>query len=127
GRDRVASALGIGRELAAFHLDRLVEGGLLETTYRRLTGRTGPGAGRPAKLYSRAGRDFSVSFPARRYEDVAEVFAEGLEQLAEEFGADTVGGAVNRAAHQQGSEVGATVMATIGAEAQSVEKRTELL
>ena len=50
GRDEAATTLAISRELAAFHLDRLVEAGLLETEYRRLTGRTGPGAGRPAKL-----------------------------------------------------------------------------
>ena len=55
GRDEAASAVGIGRPLAAFHLDRLVEAGLLRAEYRRLSGRTGPGAGRPAKLYRRAG------------------------------------------------------------------------
>ena len=65
GRDDAAAALGISRELAAFHLDRLVEGGLLETEYRRLTGRTGPGAGRPAKLYRRVAGDVAVSLPPR--------------------------------------------------------------
>src|SRR5688572_28996538 len=54
GRDAAAAALGVSRELAAFHLDKLVEGGLLETSYRRLSGRSGPGAGRPAKLYKRS-------------------------------------------------------------------------
>jgi len=54
GRDEAAAALAMSRELAAFHLDRLVEAGLLETEYRRRSGRTGPGAGRPAKLYRRA-------------------------------------------------------------------------
>ncbi|HLO35721.1 MAG TPA: helix-turn-helix domain-containing protein, partial [Candidatus Deferrimicrobium sp.] len=57
GRDDAVAALGISRELAAFHLDRLVEAGLLETEYRRRSGRTGPGAGRPAKLYRRAERE----------------------------------------------------------------------
>src|SRR5438874_1639871 len=66
GRDQAAAALGITRELAAFHLDRLVEAGLLDASYRRLSGRQGPGAGRPAKLYLRADRDLSVSFPERR-------------------------------------------------------------
>jgi predicted ArsR family transcriptional regulator len=59
--------VGIARKLAAFHLDRLADGGLLETTYARLSGRRGPGAGRPAKLYRRARRDFDVSVPARDY------------------------------------------------------------
>jgi len=57
GRDEAATAVGVTRALAAFHLDRLVRDGLLIPEYRRLTGRTGPGAGRPAKLYRRAPRE----------------------------------------------------------------------
>ena len=68
-------------ELAAFHLDRLVEAGLLETEFRRRSGRTGPGAGRPAKLYRRAARDFSVSLPAREYERAADLMATALQRL----------------------------------------------
>jgi predicted ArsR family transcriptional regulator len=81
GRDEAARALGMSRELAAFHLDRLVDGGLLETEYRRLSGRSGPGAGRPAKLYRRADDELAVSLPARDYQRVAEVFADALERL----------------------------------------------
>src|SRR4051794_14547108 len=55
-RDDVAGALGVPRPTAAFHLDRLVSDGLLDVHYERRTGRTGPGAGRPAKLYRRSGR-----------------------------------------------------------------------
>src|SRR3954465_4235620 len=54
-RDDVAGALGLPRPTAAFHLDRLVADGLLDVHYERRTGRTGPGAGRPAKLYRRGG------------------------------------------------------------------------
>ena len=36
GRDQAASAIGISRELAAFHLDRLADAGLLETEFQRL-------------------------------------------------------------------------------------------
>jgi predicted ArsR family transcriptional regulator len=50
-RDDAARAVGISRKLAAFHLEKLLGAGLVEAVYRRLTGRTGPGAGRPAKLY----------------------------------------------------------------------------
>src|SRR5256885_10967224 len=53
GRDEAARALRISRALAAFHLDKLVQQGLLDASYRRLTARRGPGAGRPAKLYHR--------------------------------------------------------------------------
>jgi len=81
GRDDAAAALGISRELAAFHLDRLVEAGLLSAEFRRLTGRTGPGAGRPAKLYRRTEGDVVVTVPARNYELAADVMAEALEAL----------------------------------------------
>src|SRR4029079_17932770 len=67
-RDEAARGAGISRALAAFHLDRLVEAGLLAVEYRRLSGRTGPGAGRPAKLYRRAPGEISVSVPDRHYE-----------------------------------------------------------
>jgi predicted ArsR family transcriptional regulator len=81
GRDEAAAATGISRELAAFHLDRLVAAGLLATEYRRLSGRTGPGAGRPAKLYRRAEGDVIVTLPTRNYDLAADVMAEALEEL----------------------------------------------
>jgi predicted ArsR family transcriptional regulator len=80
GRDEAAQAAGISRNLASFHLDRLVEEGLLESIYRRLTGRTGPGAGRPSKLYRRSGRRIDLSVPPRSYELAARLFAEALAQ-----------------------------------------------
>ena len=79
GRDAAAAALGIGRALAAFHLDKLVEAGLLRTEYRRLSGRTGPGAGRPAKLYRRADAQVDVTLPERRDQVLAGLFATALE------------------------------------------------
>jgi predicted ArsR family transcriptional regulator len=82
GRDAAAAALGLGRELVAFHLDRLAEAGLLETEFRRIGERRGPGAGRPAKLYRQAARELSVSVPGRDYKGAAEVFAEALDRLA---------------------------------------------
>jgi len=77
-RDDAASAIGISRSLAAFHLDRLVEAGLLETTFRRLSAKTGPGAGRPSKLYRRGPARIDISLPARRYELAAHVIAQAL-------------------------------------------------
>jgi predicted ArsR family transcriptional regulator len=83
-RDQAAAAVGIKRALAAFHLDRLVEGGLLTVEYRRRSGRTGPGAGRPAKFYRRAeGAQVDLSLPARRYGMAAEILADGLERAHE--------------------------------------------
>lgn len=81
GREEAAKAVKITRPLATFHLDRLAEAGLLETGYRRLTGKVGPGAGRPARVYWRSTREFSVSLPKRRYDRAAELFASALESL----------------------------------------------
>jgi predicted ArsR family transcriptional regulator len=75
-RDDAASAVGIGRTLAAYHLDRLADEGLLTVTFARRSGRTGPGAGRPAKLYTRAERELAVSAPPRDYALVARLLAD---------------------------------------------------
>jgi predicted ArsR family transcriptional regulator len=80
GRDEVAGALGVGRTLAAFHLDRLVDAGLLEVSYARRSGRSGPGAGRPAKLYQRADAEREVSIPPRAYRTAAELLAEAVDR-----------------------------------------------
>ena len=93
GRDAAAAALGISRELAAFHLDRLVQGGLLETEYRRPSGRTGPGAGRPAKLYRRANSQVAISLPPRNYAFAADVMATALDRSG---GASGAGGGGHR-------------------------------
>jgi predicted ArsR family transcriptional regulator len=81
GRDEAAAATGMSRELASFHLDRLVDAGLLTAEFRRINGRRGPGAGRPAKLYRRSRADVVASFPTRRYERAAMMFAQALERL----------------------------------------------
>src|SRR6187549_3108307 len=78
GRDEAAEVTGVSRALAAFHLDKLVEAGLLEPTFRRLSGRDGPGAGRPSKLYRRSAAQFDVSLPRRRYELAAHVLTRAM-------------------------------------------------
>ncbi|GIH71575.1 helix-turn-helix transcriptional regulator [Sphaerimonospora thailandensis] len=84
GREEAAAATGIGRTLAAFHLDKLVEAGLLEAGFRRLTDRTGPGSGRPAKVYRRAPGERTVSLPPRDYRTMALILAEVVERLGGE-------------------------------------------
>jgi predicted ArsR family transcriptional regulator len=79
-RDQAADGVDVPRHKAKFHLDRLVEEGLLVTEFRRLTGRTGPGAGRPAKLYRRSRREVSVSVPSRRYDLAGQVLADTVER-----------------------------------------------
>lgn len=78
GRDAAAAASGLRRGITAHHLDRLAELGLLEVDYQRLSGRTGPGAGRPAKVYRRARRDVDVSLPPRDYALPGRLLADAL-------------------------------------------------
>lgn len=111
GRDDAAEALGISRELAAFHLDRLVEVGLLETEYRRRGGRSGPGAGRPAKLYRRADREVAISLPPRHYDLAADLLATALDRLGGASGAE----AVATVARERGTAVGAGARRSAGA------------
>src|SRR4051812_34198583 len=80
GRDEAAGAVGVPRATTAFHLDRLVADGLLEVSFERRSGRTGPGAGRPAKLYRRSDCAVAVSLPARHYELAAELLAAAVEE-----------------------------------------------
>jgi predicted ArsR family transcriptional regulator len=99
-RDEAAQGAAVQRSLAAFHLDRLADQGLLSVEYRRLSGRTGRGAGRPNKLYRRADRNFEVQLPPRHYELAAEVMAEAIDAA----GAPALE-ALRRAAHQRGIEL----------------------
>ena len=78
-RDDAASAVGISRPLAAYHLDKLVDDGLLEARYQRRGRRQGPGAGRPAKHYVRAASQIELSLPARDYAALAELLAVAVE------------------------------------------------
>lgn len=82
-RDDVAEALGMVRSTAAFHLDRLAAENLLEVSFRRLTGRTGPGSGRPHKLYAPAVQEVTASLPPRNYHLAAELLAAGVEDSVE--------------------------------------------
>jgi predicted ArsR family transcriptional regulator len=80
-RDDAAAALGIARGLAAFHLDKLAQEDLLEFIYRRPDGRTGPGAGRPSKLYRRSRQEVSISLPHRDYRLLADLLAGALDPV----------------------------------------------
>jgi predicted ArsR family transcriptional regulator len=104
GRAEAAAALKITHALATFHLDRLAAAGLLEAGYRRLSGRVGPGAGRPARVYWRAAMEFNVSLPDRRYERAAQLFASALERLGDESVPDSL----QDAARELGEQLGAT-------------------
>jgi predicted ArsR family transcriptional regulator len=81
-RDEAAEGVGVPRHGAKFHLDKLVADGLLEVEFGRRSGRQGPGAGRPAKLYRRAARELAVILPDRRYELAGQLMARAISDAA---------------------------------------------
>jgi predicted ArsR family transcriptional regulator len=102
-REQAAGALGMPVHSAKFHLDKLAEQGLLDVEFRRLTGRTGPGAGRPSKLYRRSARQFSISLPERRYDLAGDVLAEAIDVSLRE--GVPLGEAVSGAAARRGRRI----------------------
>jgi predicted ArsR family transcriptional regulator len=105
-RDEAAAALGVPRATVAFHLDRLVDEGLLDVVFERRTGRTGPGAGRPAKLYRRSACEVAVSLPERHYDLAGQLLAAAIEE-ADRSG-DSPRGALGRRAYEMGRELADT-------------------
>lgn len=103
-RDDAAAALELPRTTAAFHLDRLVTEGLLDIIHERRTGRSGPGAGRPAKLYHRSQVQIGVSLPDRQYELAGRLLAASVQE------ADGTGESprtvLDRRAHELGKQLG---------------------
>jgi predicted ArsR family transcriptional regulator len=95
-RNEAAQSVGISRSLAAYHLDRLVEEGLLEAGFEERAG--GPGSGRPAKVYRLSGREVEASIPPRDYRLVAGVLAAALA----EAGADLPSAELVRVAREAG-------------------------
>jgi len=104
-RNQAAEAVGVQRALAAHHLDRLAEDGLLEVEFRRLSGRRGPGAGRPSKLYRRSDRQITVSLPERRYDLAGHLLARAITDAQRDNG--DVQDALRSAARELGRRLGA--------------------
>lgn len=102
-RDEAAEATGVSRKLAAFHLDKLLERGLLRASFSRPPGRTGPGAGRPAKRYEPSGAEWTVTVPERRYDLAGRILAEAVSRSADGAPAPEVAAQVAR---RQGVEIG---------------------
>ena len=108
-RDDAVTALRLPRSVAAFHLDKLAEAGLVEVRFERPPDRGGPGAGRPAKLYRRSTREIVVSLPDRRYDLAAALLADAIsEATATGLPAQA---ALAAAAGRTGRDMGAAVRA----------------
>jgi predicted ArsR family transcriptional regulator len=111
-RDQAAERFGVSRAVAAFHLDKLANLGLLDVEFRRPPGRGGPGAGRPAKLYRATATEVSFSFPPREYELAGELLAEAVSvSVRDSVPADQ---ALNDTARTVGHTLGRRALAEAG-------------
>ncbi len=108
--------------MAAFHLDKLVEGGLLEASFRRLSGRGGPGAGRPAKLYRRSPRQYEVSLPPRNYELAAQLLAQVMDEDMDRSARSSL----NQAGRRFGQDVGRRIRSELRSRSSRVKKLAAL-
>jgi predicted ArsR family transcriptional regulator len=104
-REEAAEAAGVQRQLAAFHLDKLVAAGLLETSFRRLNGRNGPGAGHPAKLYRRSKSEHAVSLPPRHYDLAADLLAGAVEEAGDRPAREALSEVASRFGRRLGEEL----------------------
>ncbi len=107
-REEAAIGTDVARHTAKFHLDKLVDDGLLDAEFRRPPGRGGPGAGRPSKLYRRSMREVSVSVPERRYELAGRLLAQAVTDAARE--GVPVSEALKRTVVEEGRLLGRSVV-----------------
>lgn len=124
-REQAATAVGVQKPLAAFHLDKLAEEGLLGFEFKRLTGRSGPGAGRPAKLYRRSERQIELSLPKREYDLAGALLASAIE--AAESSGRTVRDELERSSYSFGWGVGERAKERAGARVSKRKRREALL
>lgn len=99
-REEAAQAHGLSRGLAAFHLDKLVDVGLLRARYQAPAGRP-RGRGRAPKVYESAQEALAITIPERRYQLIAEILADAV---GEDPG--DAAGAAHRHARQRGVDLG---------------------
>jgi predicted ArsR family transcriptional regulator len=124
-RDDTARALGLARSVAAFHLDKLVDAGLADVRFERLTGRSGPGAGRTAKVYGRSDKEMGVSLPERRYDLAGGLLADAVERSSDEgLPVDRV---LRRVATEMGRSIGDAAQVAGGQRAGRAKRRAALV
>lgn len=116
-REEAAREAGISAKLAAFHLDKLVDEGLLKAHYARLPGRSGPGAGRSSKLYEPTDRFFAVSLPPRAYDLVGRLLLAALETKRDDESPED---AARRVGYHAGAETTTSASGRAGRSAERI-------
>ena len=111
-REQAAAAVGVAHHVAKFNLDKLEEEGLLEAEFSRPAGRSGPGAGRPAKRYRRAGSEVQVSLPDRRYDLAGQLMAGAIATATRS--AVPISEALSAVAREKGRALGTAARSALG-------------
>lgn len=109
-RDEAAEVAGISRSLAAFHLDKLVDRGLLSFSYERQEKRSGPGAGRPPKVYQPSPMELEVSIPERHYDVIGKLLVDSILSVP---GKQATAEAAAKVAGEEGRRVGNEIRAEL--------------
>ena len=102
-REEVGKEVGISAKLAAFHLEKLLESGLLKSHYARPPDRSGPGAGRSAKYYEPSEVEVEVSIPSRHYDLLGELL---VETVSHQLPGEPARVTANRVASERGISLG---------------------
>src|SRR5215510_7728986 len=124
-RDEAAAALGVPRSVAAFHLDKLADAGVVEVRFARTTGRSGPGAGRPSKLYRPAGGEVAASVPDRHYDLAGSLLATAIAESTRT--GTPVDECLRAAAQAAGRTIGADAQAAVDAVPPDEDRRAAVV
>ena len=124
-RDDAAESLDVPRSVAAFHLDKLAEVGVVETRFERTTGRQGPGAGRPAKLYRLSSSELSASVPSRHYDLAGSLLATAIAESTRT--GKPVGSCLRDAARAAGRLIGEEAGDAVRTAARAADRRQKVI
>jgi predicted ArsR family transcriptional regulator len=124
-RDVAAAALDVPRSVAAFHLDKLAEAGVVEVRFERTSGRQGPGAGRPSKLYRLASDEIDASVPERHYDLAGSLLAAAIAESTRT--GRPVGDCLREEARAAGRRVGEDAGDAVAGARRSGERRAAVM
>jgi len=120
-RDQASDALDVPRSVAAFHLDKLADAGVVDVRFERTSGRQGPGAGRPSKLYRLAADELTASVPQRHYDLAGSLLARAIATSTDT--GKPVADCLRMAARAAGQQIGADASEAIVALRRKDERR----
>jgi len=124
-RDDASAELDVPRSVAAFHLDKLADAGVVEVRFERTSGKQGPGAGRPSKLYRLAGDEVSASVPERHYDLAGSLLATAIAESTRT--GEPVDACLRAAARAAGEAIGGEARDAVAGARRATERRAAVV